>query len=202
MTNTNTPIRITEAELVTLLLLAPSDSTTRTAHVLGLEPQLSVGEVDRAGMQTLLVRDLATLEDELLTAQGPAQVLGVVFATADQWLVVTVDGSDVQTAIVVVSAPTARLMFVIFPSGVHEVRPLAPEGEVIDVARALASSFAEDSTYAKPLTVRIRYLTSDAERDARFSIAARDTWSVKGSILQTSGSPNEIWSTVRDGLLV
>lgn len=200
MTDDTATLRITEAELVTLLLLTNNAAATRTAHVLGLEPQLANGEIDRAGMQTLLVRELGVLEGDRFSPQGPAQVIAAIVGSATEWLVTTVDGPDVQTAVVVVASPDARLMVVVMPTGVHEVRPIDPTGPLTDVPRVLAESFAADTTYRKPLGVRIRQLSADTERTARFEIQDADTWRIGATLLATSGTPYEIWGHVLEAL--
>ena len=200
MTDT-APLAITEPELVTLLAMGEGPGVTLSGQALGLGPLLAENLTHRAGVQTLLVRGLAELDGRELRAVAQARAVAAIAAAATEAFVVTVEGPATKTITSLISADGARMMFTLYPTGVHEVRLLTPEKSALDLVEAFLLAYDSDPAPERPLVARIRRLTAAGEHGVRLEWPTAGHWVYAPSILGTqSGAPGAVWPAVAAAL--
>lgn len=202
MTDGQESFFLTEAELTQLVGMTPGVSAARSADALGIAGHVTNADVRRAGIQTLLVRGLATLSDgDLLQAQGNAHAVGAMLGQATDWLVLSVEGENVRAFTTLVASPVGNLTIALSPTGVHELTPLDPALPLTEPLRLLIGAYVDDETLTKPLLVRVRHLLTQEDVGVRITMAADGTWTVPVSALQTqSGAPADVWPHVTAAL--
>lgn len=195
MTDGQEQFFLTEAELTQLVGMTPGESAARSADALGIAENVTNTDIRRAGIQTLLVRGLATISDgDLLQAQGNAHAVGAILGQATDWLVLSVEGENVRAFTTLVASPVGNLTIALSPTGVHEVTPIDPALPLTDPLRLLIDAYVADETLTKPLLVRVRRLLPQEDAGVRITIAADGSWTVPVSALLTqSGAPADVW---------
>ncbi|WP_232549069.1 hypothetical protein [Propioniciclava soli] len=189
---------VTDTELVQLLGMTPGDPAATSARALGLADHLENADLRRAGIQSLLVRGLATLTDgDRLDAVGPAQVVGAVLGRATDWLAFAVEGPNVRARTVLASAPVGAVTIALGPVGVHEVAPLRPDIPLTEPLKLLIDAYAANDAMERPLEVRVRRSQGADADDVLFTIDADGTWSMpRGRLLTHTGTAAEVWPHV------
>lgn len=197
----NEPFFLTEHEFVAMAGFEQGDSSARSLDALGLV-EVATPEMGRAGLQTLLVRDLAHIDDEQITLDGPAHVVASILLTSYEWNILTIDGPNVASVIVVIGAAAGKLLVGVNPSGVHEVRPLNPELVPLAVVGDLAVAAASDPNLEGGLVVRVRRLAGPTEElGVRAERLADGRWRFGEGLLNSATGPlAELWPLLTDRL--
>lgn len=193
------PVPMTEHELAALIGVGPGPAATLSAQALGLSELVRIPQVDRAGWQTLLLRGLGRLDEESVTAVGPAHVIAGVLTTAAEWALLDVSGPGFAEGCAIVASPAGALLVEYRPTGVHPVTPIDPARSPFDV---VAFALENLRTHPGPLDARVRRLTA-ATPEVAVRLRRRDdsAWEAELGLLAAASGPLEsIWPSVRHAL--
>lgn len=192
------PVGITDHELVALVDMGTTDAGRRSLDAVGILPMLEDEPSLRAGYATLLVRDLAGLDKEMIVAQHFANAVAAIMGEAEDVvrLVVTKDGESVART-VFISAAEGGFLLDMTMFGVHAAQPLAPGQNILDLIFEVVSGMAENEAVSLPFTVELARYTAAGTRSVALTTGERG-WSMKaGAGAPVSGPPQTVWATAR-----
>lgn len=192
-------LSLTEHEFQALASFDLRAPARRSLAVLGLPPEPSP-EIRRAGIQTLLLRELARLEGDLVLAQGPAQVVAGIVTEATGWAVVTTRGAQKRSVVTVISAPGANVLVAMHPSGVHGVRPVDPQMATIDIVARIVGAAENNDQMGRPVAQHVHLLDATDERSVEIVLAEDGTW--HGLDAAGEGSFAEVWGAAAQQLVL
>lgn len=194
---------VTETELVQRLgMMDAAPGTATAASSLGLADRLANADLRRIGIQSLLVRDLATLSDgDRLDAIGKAQVVGAVLGTTTTGLILSVEGPNVRAWTVLVAGTAGNMVMALGPVGVHEVVPLDPSLPLTHPLKKLVDGYVADTAMHRPLVVRVRRARAGHDDDGiRLTIAEDGTWTMPAGSLLVHTGEEQVWAAVEAAL--
>lgn len=193
-------LALTEHEILALAGMAESAASERTVALMGIS-RIAGPELLQAGHTTLLARGNAELEGTTMLPVGKARVFAQIMAAATEWIVYTIDGSDVSAIAFLIQAPPGAVLVGISPVGVHEVRPIDLGVDVVQMCRNLTDGYVASPTITKPVVVRIRRITEAGETAARLEIDSPTEWKQPVSMLLAhTGPPEQVWPHVVETL--
>lgn len=181
-----TTVSLTEHEILALLAFNDTESAACTRDVLRLSAAEQRETLVRAGLATLLVRELAVLQEENIVLQGAVQQIAGIVATADAWLEVTVTTARTSYVLFAVRAAGGGLVMSVGTHGVHSFNPLPRDRPILSFALDIAKHYLESTDPASTLSVRGRHHGLGAE--ARVATLLRDT---DGTVRVTLGDAPE-----------
>ncbi len=198
VTEANERFFVTDTELIQLIGMTPGPAADASASALGLGDHLGNADLRRAGIQSLLVRELAVLTDgDRLEAVGKAQYVGAVLGHATDWLVLSVEGSNVRAFTTLVASPVGNLTIALGPVAVHEVVPLDPALPLSEPLKKLVDAYLADPAINRPLLVRVRRVRGEGDDGVRIEIGEDGAWKMPVSVLRAhAGTEAEVWPHV------
>jgi hypothetical protein len=132
----DTAYRITSHEILALLAFAPGAGTALTRRVLGLADLPDDHDLVRAGVDTLNVRDTASVDGEMVSLHGPARYLAAVFGTSTLWFDITRVGPDVVAPAYVVESPAGRVALFLRALSEYVCLPMNEDAATLDMVEA------------------------------------------------------------------
>lgn len=189
---------LTDYELVALVDLNPTPEGLRALDAIGVSGLLDDPGAVRAGVASLLVRDLAEAEGDRIMVGGFAGAIGTMLATADDLLllVITRDG-EVAGRTVLVDAPVGGFLLDMTNYGAHVVQPLRPDADLLSLVRDVIGELAAGEEEF-PFEVALSRFPLDGDpRDAGLTISSPDAWHAHGT---NARSAHLAWSEVHFAL--
>lgn len=194
---------VTESELIQLLgMMNDSPGTAAAASTLGLTDHLGNRDLRRAGIQSLVVRGLATLSDgDRLDAIGKAQVVGAVLGSTTTGFTLSVEGPTVRAWTTLFASSAGNLVIALGPIGVHEVVPLDPGLPLTYPLKKLVDGYVGNPAMQKPLVVRVRRTRPDHDDDGiRITIDESGTWTMPAGSLLVHTGEDHVWTAAEAAL--
>lgn len=150
------PVGITDHELVALVDMGPTDGGRRALDAIGILPMLDDEPSLRAGYATLLVRDLAGIEGELIVAQHFANAVAAIMGECTEVvrLVITKD-SEPAVRTVFITAPEGAFLLDMTEFGVHAAQPLEPGQDILALIFDVVSGMASSEAIPLPFVVEV-----------------------------------------------
>lgn len=195
------PVGITDHELVALVDMTDTPQGRRSLEAIGILPMLSDEASLRAGYATLMVRDLACLEGELLAVRSFAQAIAAMMGAATDVLrlVLTKDGQTRSRAALIESEAGCFLLDMSM-FGVHAAQPLASGVDLFDLIRDIVTGLVEDRGLPLPADLEvIRFPGSGRVRTVTASVESVSSWRVKGEALAAEDAWERL-TVVLDGV--
>ncbi|UTT58926.1 hypothetical protein [Cellulosimicrobium cellulans] len=173
----NPAIPFTSFELLALLTFNKGAAATQSAKSLRLADGLSSPEARRAGLSSLIVRDLARAENGQVAPVGNAGGVSGVLTGADRWVEVGIVRRDRTDAAVLVGITGNGLL--ISPRGldVWDVLPVKPGTELTDAGVDLARRGVQDAG-DQPVSATVKVTTLDGSRAAAVHRDDAGVWRV------------------------
>lgn len=179
--NTPEPLLLTEHEILALLSLNDTESARRSRTVMHLPEVEDESDYMRAGITTLLVREHATVEEDNIAAQGVALSVASVLTTAEEWLEIGIVTNEHSHVYFAVASAAGNMLANMNRLGVHELLPLDPGAELLDIGLGIARNALTDEGTAKPVAVNITHHGLEADsRSASVLADADGRWHLAG----------------------
>ncbi|MBD8078623.1 hypothetical protein [Cellulosimicrobium arenosum] len=176
---TAAPFPLTTFELHALLSLREGPAAARSAQSLRLDTTGDAAAVSRrAGLASLLVRDLATISDGIITAQGNAGGVAGALTRGDRWVEIGIVRPSSTDAAVLVGTGIGGVM--ITPRGfdVWNVLPIGEGRDLVDAGVALARQGVEASAENAAVAASVKVSTVDSTRAASAHRDDDGTWKI------------------------
>lgn len=191
------PVGITDHELVALVDMGPTDGGRRALDAIGILPMLDDEPSLRAGYATLLVRDLAGIEGELIVAQHFANAVAAIMGECTEVvrLVITKD-SEPAVRTVFITASEGAFLLDMTEFGVHAAQPLEPGQDILALIFDVVSGMASSEAIPLPFVVEVAKFTEAGTRKVALT-ADLTAWSMRAGGMPATGSPESVWGTAR-----
>ena len=171
-------VGITDYELAALVDMNTTPQGRRVLEAVGIDALLEEPTALRAGYATLLVREIAGLDDAGIVADGFGAAIGTMVSSADDILrvVLTHDG-DVFGRSVLVDADAGSFLLDMTTYGVHAAQPLRRDADLIELVADVIATMAEEDGPGLPFDVEVTRFPLEAEpRHAELTIEDADSW--------------------------
>ncbi|WP_435737402.1 hypothetical protein V5D56_02060 [Cellulosimicrobium sp. PMB13] len=167
---------LTTFELVALLSLSPGPAAEQSAASLRVAGPGTDATAQRAGLASLLVRELAEVRDGLITARGNAGGVAAVLTTATRWVEVGVARSESGDGAVLVEAPGGALL--ITPRGLDlwDVLPVEPGTDLVRAGVDLARRGVDVTPAEAAVAVTVKVTTASGSTVASAHRAPDGAW--------------------------
>jgi hypothetical protein len=195
------PIGITDHELVALVDMTDTPEGRRSLEAIGILPMLGDEASLRAGYATLMVRDLARLEGELMAVRSFAQAIAAMMSGASDVLrlVLTRDGQTRSRAALIESEAGCFLLDMSM-FGVHAAQPLASGVDLFDLIRDIVTGLVEGRGMPLPVDLVVtRFPASGGVRTVTATVESESLWRVKGEALAAEDAWDRL-TVVLDGV--
>lgn len=183
---TETELRMTDHELLTLLSMTPTESAAVTLGLLRLDQHGDNQLLHNAGLTTLMVRGLASAQGEKIVPVDKCAVVGSVLSQAQEWLEISLTTPTSNHVLFAVGSNVGAILLSISPYGVHEIQPIESGPALLELGLHLSEEYLTGSAEGLPATAVIRRLRVDAE-----PIVAQLTAVESGDWVLRSGSESE-----------
>ena len=183
---TDTELRLTDHELLTLLSMTPTESAAITLGLLRLDQHSDNQLLHNAGLTTLMVRGLATQQGEKIVPVDKCAVVGSVLSQSQEWLEIKLTTPTSEHVLFAVGSNVGAVLLSISPYGVHEIQPIASGPAMLELALHLANEYLTAAAEGLPATAVVRRLRVDAE-----AVVAQLTAVESGDWVLRSGSESE-----------
>ncbi|NJC23087.1 hypothetical protein BJ994_002163 [Arthrobacter pigmenti] len=176
MTTTDA-LQLTEHEILALLAFNDGEPTVLTRDIFRLTPQADNEQLTKAGMTTLLVRDLAVLSDGDLVVKGPAEFLTAVMATAGEWLEIALVTPEKNHVMFVVGSAGGAFVANVNGDGTHGFSPLKNDRPILAFGLDAAATYLQDPQRQRPVAAHIKHHGLDATpRTANLMVDESGIW--------------------------
>ncbi|WP_028280858.1 hypothetical protein [Arthrobacter sp. H5] len=176
MTTTDA-LQLTEHEVLALLSFNEGEPTAITRDIFRLTPQAGNEELTKAGMTTLLVRDLAEIKDSDIIVKGPAEFLAAVMATAGEWLEIALVTPKTNHVMFAVSSAGGAFVANVNGNGTHSFTPLKNEEPILGFGIQAAAHYLTDSEGNRPVAAQIKHHGFGVEpRTANLMVDETGAW--------------------------
>ncbi|WP_343318358.1 hypothetical protein AAFM46_13565 [Arthrobacter sp. TMP15] len=183
---TDTELRMTDHELLTLLSMTPTESAAVTLGLLRLDQHGDNELLHNAGLTTLLVRGLAEQQAEKIVPIEKAAVVGTVLSQAQEWLEISLTTPTSNHVLFAVGSNVGAVLLSIGPHGVHEIQPIESGPAMLELGLHLGNEYLTGAAEGLPATAVVRRLRVDAE-----PLVAQLTANESGDWMLRSGSESE-----------
>jgi hypothetical protein len=169
---------LTTFELAALVALAPGPAATQSATSLRIPDPATDPQSKRAGLSSLLVRELATIEGTQIRADGLAGAVAGALTTAETWVEVGVARRESADAAVLVGTAKGALM--ITPRGydVWNTLAVAQGTDLVEAGVDLAARGVDVTPDGEPVAVTVKVVTLDGSTTASAHRDADGAWHV------------------------
>ena len=195
----NSAIGITDHELAALVDMNTTPQGRRVLEAIGIDGLLGEPTALRAGYATLLVREIAGLDDKGIVADGFGAAVSTMVSTAGDILrVVLSRDAEVFGRSVMVDAEVGAFLLDMTSYGVHAAQPLRRDADLVDLVADVIASMASDDGPGLPLSVEVtRFPVGSDAREARLTVEDAETWHLAGA----DAAPRaETWERASDAL--
>lgn len=169
----NEPLTLTSHELQFMLSLEGTATARANHELLSLPVASEDSGILGAGAATLLVRGLATINDDKFVLTAESGVVGYVLTHAAVWTEIGLSSADVSDGALLLTADDLTLLFTPRPMGIFDVMAVDPQRRVSDVIIPLATVFMDEGD--DRLAV-VRSAFGDGERSAAVMRTAESRW--------------------------
>lgn len=183
---TETELRMTDHELLTLLSMTPTESAAVTLGLLRLDQHGDNELLHNAGLTTLLVRGLAAPQGEKIVPVEKCAVVGSVLSQAQEWLEITLTTPTSSHVLFAVGSNVGAILLSISPYGMHEIQPIESGAAMVELGLHLANEYLTVAAEGLPATAVVRRLRIDAE-----PVVAQLTAVESGDWMLRSGTESE-----------
>lgn len=152
-----TTVPLTEHEILALLSFNDTEPSSYTRDVLGLADVTAEDVLVRAGLSTLLVRDLAVAKGSDLVLTGPTEQIAGIMATAGGWLAIAVTTDGTTSVLFGVQSAVGAFVMSVGTRGVHQFNPLPTDTPILSFALDIATHYLGNSSADSPLSVRVKH---------------------------------------------
>lgn len=196
-------IGVTDYELAALICGNDTASGRRVAEAVGIAELIDDPTAQRAGLTSLLVRDLAGLDEGLIVAEGAATAIGTIVSTADDILRLVLRHDDTPVGrTILVDAAQGCFLLDMTAYGVHAAQPLRLDTDLFALVRDIIANVASDHADELPFDVTVsRFPVGGEVREAFLVVTGDiepDVWSGVQAALGKSDA--EAGSLARRGL--
>lgn len=160
---TDTELRMTDHELLTLLSMTPTESAAVTLGLLRLDQHGDNELLHNAGLTTLMVRGMAEPQGEKIVPVEKAAVVGSVLSQAQEWLEISLTTPTSSHVLFAVGSNVGAVLLSISPHGVHEIQPIESGPAMLELGIHLGNEYLTGAAEGLPATAVIRRLRVDAE---------------------------------------
>ncbi|MDF2846408.1 MAG: hypothetical protein K0R97_390 [Oerskovia sp.] len=198
-------IELTSHELLVLLSLNDGPAASATRRELRLQELPEGSPVMAAGVSTLLVRGLATVDGELLQPTGNVLPLTRILTTAEQWVEAATISGGRSNAALLVGALMGAVVIEPRPFGVWHVRPLRLGTDLVQSAATLVRTAFEAADGARPFGGTIKTVDATAATTSNVRIGEDGVWELAagpvGSALAPAAvGPDPTFAVLVDGV--
>ncbi|AIY01636.1 hypothetical protein ART_2037 [Arthrobacter sp. PAMC 25486] len=183
---TDTELRMTDHELLTLLSMTPTESAAVTLGLLRLDQHGDNELLHNAGLTTLMVRGLASPQGEKIVPVDKCAVVGTVLSQAQEWLEIKLTTPTSEHVLFAVGSNVGAVLLSISPYGVHEIQPIESGAAMLELALHLCNEYLTGAAEGLPATAVVRRLRVDAE-----AVVAQLTAVESGDWVLRSGTESE-----------
>lgn len=183
---TETELRLTDHELLTLLSMTPTESAAVTLGLLRLDQHGDNELLHNAGLTTLMVRGLATPQGEKIVPVDKTAIVGTVLSQAQEWLEIKLTTPNSEHVLFAVGSNVGAVLLSISPFGVHEIQPIESGPAMLELALHLCNEYLTGAAEGLPATAVVRRLRVDAE-----AVVAQLTAVESGDWVLRSGTESE-----------
>ncbi len=183
---TETELRMTDHELLALLSMTPTESAAQMLGLLRLDQHGDNQLLHNAGLTTLMVRGLASVQGEKIVPVDKCAVVGSVFSQSQEWLEISLTTPSSSHVLFAVGSNVGAILLSISPYGVHEIQPIESGPAMLELGLHLSSEYLIGAAEGLPATAVIRRLRVDAE-----PLVAQLTAVESGDWVLRSGSESE-----------
>lgn len=172
-TQEDTPLLITEHELIALIALAGTTGALKCQSLFRLD-QSAGAPLEQAGVATLLERGLMTIEAESLVPAGPAIGVAGVLADSDAWLEVALVTPKAEHVYFLFGSGNGALVLSLSKYGVHELRPVTDADGMFSTAIEMVRFYLGTAPDGRPAAGTLRRHVADGTFHAVHVKAAPD----------------------------
>ncbi|WP_315915489.1 hypothetical protein [Arthrobacter sp. lap29] len=183
---TETELRMTDHELLTLLSMTPTESAAVTLGLLRLDQHGDNALLHNAGLTTLMVRGLASSQGEKIVPVDRCAVVGTVLSQAQEWLEITLTTPTSDHVLFAVGSNVGAVLLSISPYGVHEIQPIESGPAMLELALHLSQEYLSGAAEGLPATAVVRRLQVERE-----PVVAQLTAVESGEWVLRSGTESE-----------
>ncbi|MBP2413405.1 hypothetical protein JOF48_002204 [Arthrobacter stackebrandtii] len=183
---TETELRLTDHELLTLLSMTPTESAAVTLGLLRLDQHGDNELLHNAGLTTLMVRGLAAPQGEKIVPVDKTAIVGTVLSQAQEWLEIKLTTPSSEHVLFAVGSNVGAVLLSISPFGVHEIQPIESGTAMLELALHLCNEYLTGAAEGLPATAVVRRLRVDAE-----GVVAQLTAVETGDWVLRSGTESE-----------
>ncbi|MFF1251079.1 hypothetical protein ACFVYC_01075 [Pseudarthrobacter sp. NPDC058329] len=203
-TQEDSPLLITEHELIALIALAGTSGALKCQSLFRLD-HAAGAPLEQAGVATLLERGLMTVEGEGLLPAGPATAVAAILADSDAWLEVALVTPKSEHVYFLFGSGDAALILSLSKYGVHELRPLTNADGMFTTAVEMVSFYLGTAPDGRPAAGTLRRHVADgtfhavhikAAADGSLEIATGDA----AQPARTALRPEDLEDRLRQGL--
>lgn len=152
-----TTVPLTEHEILALLSFNDTEPSSYTRDVLRLADVRAEDVLVRAGLSTLLVRNLAVVQGPDLVLAGPTEQIAGIMATAGGWLEIAVTTDGTSYVLFGVQSAAGAFMMSVGTRGVHQFNPLPADKPILSFALDIATHYLGNSSADSLLSVRAKH---------------------------------------------
>lgn len=183
-------LRITSHEVLALLSFNPGEGASLSRRVLDLAELPQDSDLVRAGLTTLDVRDMATMDGDGINLVGGALVLSVILSTAEQWFDVTQYGANSSLPVFIVESPHGLAALFSRPLSQYLCVPLRTGLEPLAFLAQTINSAATDARGMGGGLVSVRHHRQGQDMTvAKVKVNADGTTELAAPPLQDDGQP-------------
>lgn len=183
---TETELRMTDHELLTLLSMTPTESAAMMLGLLRLDQHGDNELLHNAGLTTLMVRGLAAPQGEKIVPVDKTAVVGKVLSQAQEWLEIKLTTPTSSHVLFTAGSNVGAVLLSISPYGVHEIQPIASGDAMLELGLHLVTEYLVGAAEGLPATAVIRRLRVEAE-----AVVAELTAVESGDWVLRSGGESE-----------
>lgn len=182
-------IELTGFELLSLLSLGDDASAGTTRASLRLPEVPEDSPLIGAGLSSLLVRKLATVNDAgVLTPQGKVLALTAVLNRATEWIEAAGVSGDTNHVALLVKSPDGAALIEPKPYGIWQALPLPADEPLIEVAsRYVRATYQDVKTL--PFAGSIKVIAQAGDRAAAVRIGEDKAWEISSGPVERLPKP-------------
>jgi hypothetical protein len=154
-TQDDTPLNITEHELIALIALAGTRGALTCQSLFRLD-HAAGAPLEQAGVATLLERGLMKVEGDALVPAGPATGVTAVLASSDAWLEIALVTPKAEHVYFLFGDADGALVLSLSKYGVHELRPLTGTEGMFTTAIEMVSFYLGTAPDGRPAAGTLR----------------------------------------------
>lgn len=174
-----TPLRLTEHELIALLSMNRTRAAETTAGIFRLSHLAGNELLEQAGITTLLVRGLAGIEGDDIVPLDRGSIVAAVLTHADEWLEMALVTPSTDHVLFTAGSDAGALLLNLGKHGVHEVQPLDTAAGMLPLGVQLARHYLESGAEGYPAAAMVKHhRASGPPLTAHLKVDQDGTWTL------------------------